>query len=177
MKKKYIVRLTDLERATLEEVVKKLQGTSQKVRRAQVLLKADANGPGWTDQQIAEAYSCRIKMSVITIIDSGLFTVIDGPAFDAGRDLPRLLILGRCSGLSRLPFGVSLLASSSLAGLDRPCAPPPGEEAGGGGKKAGAFGVFVVTSSGFSGVLGESRAAGRLGAGRLRWQTICAGRP
>jgi hypothetical protein len=61
MQKKYIVRLTDEERSTLEEVVKKLKGTSQKVRRAQILLKADGDGPNWTDQQIAEAYSCRTK--------------------------------------------------------------------------------------------------------------------
>src|SRR5262245_56555365 len=39
MQKKYIVRLTDVERATLTEVVKKLNGSSQKVRRAQILLK------------------------------------------------------------------------------------------------------------------------------------------
>lgn len=43
------------------EVIKKLNGTSQKVRRAQVLLKADADGPNWTDQRIAEAYSCRTE--------------------------------------------------------------------------------------------------------------------
>ncbi len=61
MQKKYVVRLTDEERGALEQVVKKLKGTSQKVRRAQILLKADANGPNWTDQQIAEAYSCRTK--------------------------------------------------------------------------------------------------------------------
>ena len=61
MQKKYIVRLTEKERSTSEEVVKKLKGTSQKVRRAQILLKADADGPNWTDQQIAEAYSCRTK--------------------------------------------------------------------------------------------------------------------
>ena len=45
MHKKNIVRLTDEERQTLRSVVKKLSGTSQKVRRAQILLKADANGP------------------------------------------------------------------------------------------------------------------------------------
>ena len=61
MQKKYIVRLTDQERITLMEVVKKLKGTSQKVRRAQILLKADADGPAWTDKQIAEAYACRTK--------------------------------------------------------------------------------------------------------------------
>ncbi len=61
MQKKYIVRLRDEERDTLEEVAKKLKGTGQKVRRAQILLKADANGPNWTDQQIADAFSCRTK--------------------------------------------------------------------------------------------------------------------
>lgn len=61
MQKKYIVRLTDEERKILREVVKKLKGTSQKVRRAQVLLKADADGPNWTDKKIAEALSCRTK--------------------------------------------------------------------------------------------------------------------
>jgi hypothetical protein len=61
MQKKYIVRLTDSERATLTEVVKKLKGSSQKVRRGQILLKADADGPAWTDAQIAEAVGCRTK--------------------------------------------------------------------------------------------------------------------
>jgi hypothetical protein len=61
MQKKYIVRLTDEERKVLREVVDKLKGTSQKVRRAQVLLKADADGPNWTDKKIAEALSCRTK--------------------------------------------------------------------------------------------------------------------
>jgi hypothetical protein len=61
MRKKYIVRLMEEERETCRLTVKKLKGTSQKVRRAQILLKADADGPAWTDKQIAEAFSCRIK--------------------------------------------------------------------------------------------------------------------
>ena len=61
MPKKYIVRLTDAERQTLSEVVGKLKGSSQKVRRAQVLLKADADGPCWTDAEIADAFGCRTK--------------------------------------------------------------------------------------------------------------------
>jgi transposase len=59
MQKKYIVRLSDEERGVLKEVLGKLKGSSQKVRRAQILLKADADGPGWTDNRIAEAFSCR----------------------------------------------------------------------------------------------------------------------
>ena len=59
MQKKYIVRLSDVERQQLREIVGKFKGSSQKVRRAQVLLKADADGPGWTDDRIAEAFGCR----------------------------------------------------------------------------------------------------------------------
>ncbi len=62
MKKKYIVRLRDAERATLDHVVRKLVGSSQKVRRAHILLKADADGPAWTDARIAEAYGGRRQM-------------------------------------------------------------------------------------------------------------------
>jgi transposase len=61
MNKKFIVRLSDEERAVCQEVIKKLKGSSQKVRRAQILLKADADGPGWIDSRIAEAFNCRVQ--------------------------------------------------------------------------------------------------------------------
>jgi hypothetical protein len=61
MNKKYIVRLNDSEREQLYQVVKKFSGSSQRVRRAQILLKSDAAGPSWTDQQIADAFGCRTK--------------------------------------------------------------------------------------------------------------------
>ncbi len=41
--KKYIVRLVDGEREQLNQIVKKFSGSNEKVRRAQILLKADAN--------------------------------------------------------------------------------------------------------------------------------------
>ena len=56
--KKFIVELSDEERQTCQEVVKKLKGTSQKVKRANILLKANS---GWTDAKIAEALDCRTK--------------------------------------------------------------------------------------------------------------------
>ena len=59
MQKRYIVRLTDQERDELCKVVKKLKRTGEKVRRAQILLKADADRPNWPDKQIAVAFSCR----------------------------------------------------------------------------------------------------------------------
>jgi hypothetical protein len=59
--KKYLVRLTDAEREILQQVVCKFKGNSQKVRRAQILLKADADGPDWTDAKVAEAFGCRTQ--------------------------------------------------------------------------------------------------------------------
>ncbi len=81
MQKKYVVRLCDEERETLKEVVKKLKGTGQKVRRAQVLLKADANGPGWTDVRIADAFSCRtrtVEKLRRRLVECGFDEALDG---------------------------------------------------------------------------------------------------
>jgi hypothetical protein len=81
MQKKYIVRLSDGERATLKEVVKKLKGTSQKVRRAQILLKADANGPNWTDERIADAFCCRtrtVEKIRQRLVERGFDETLDG---------------------------------------------------------------------------------------------------
>ena len=61
MNKKYIVRLSDKERGICQQIIKNLQGSSQKFRRAQILLKADADGPGWLDVKIAEAFNCRVQ--------------------------------------------------------------------------------------------------------------------
>jgi len=61
MAKKYIVRLSDEERSQLQNIIKKLKGTSQKVQRANILHKADADGPNWSDAKIAEAFSCRTR--------------------------------------------------------------------------------------------------------------------
>jgi transposase len=58
MKKTYIVRLSAEEREICLAIIKKLKGSSQKVRRAHILLKADADGPNWKDQDIADAFLC-----------------------------------------------------------------------------------------------------------------------
>ena len=59
--KKYVVRLSDDERGVCQEILKHLKGSSQKFRRAQMLLKADADGPGWPDVRMAEAFNCRVQ--------------------------------------------------------------------------------------------------------------------
>ena len=61
MNKKYLVRLRDEERAVCEATVKSEKGKSEKLRRAVILLKADADGPGWNDEKISEAVGCRTR--------------------------------------------------------------------------------------------------------------------
>ena len=61
MNKKYIVRLTDEERAVCEATIKNEKGKSEKLRRATILLKADAAGPSWPDQKISEAVGCSTR--------------------------------------------------------------------------------------------------------------------
>ncbi len=61
MKKKYVVRLSNRQREFVQAVVDKLDGSPRKVKRAQILLKADARQEGWTDVQISEAFSCTVK--------------------------------------------------------------------------------------------------------------------
>lgn len=57
--KKYIVRLTEEERESLKALVTKGRASARKIRHAQVLLKVDADGPKWTDEQTAEAFGIR----------------------------------------------------------------------------------------------------------------------
>jgi transposase len=61
MHQKYIVRLSDEERGICQQIIKHLKGSSQKFRRAQILLKADADESGWSDVKIAEAFDCRVQ--------------------------------------------------------------------------------------------------------------------
>jgi transposase len=55
--KKYVVTLTDEERARLDEMARTGKAAAYKITHARVLLKADASpgGPAWTDGQIADA--------------------------------------------------------------------------------------------------------------------------
>ena len=60
MNKKYVVRLSDEERGVCQAILKNLKGSSPPFRRAQILLKADVAGPGWSEAKIAEAFNCRV---------------------------------------------------------------------------------------------------------------------
>ena len=58
MKKKYVVRLTGAQRKRLESMFRKGEAGALELRRARILLKADASGPAWADALIAEAFEC-----------------------------------------------------------------------------------------------------------------------
>jgi hypothetical protein len=55
--KKYVVRLSDDERARLEEFIRKGKPAAHLVTRARILLKSDVSeaGEGWSDSRVAEA--------------------------------------------------------------------------------------------------------------------------
>ncbi len=57
MNKRYVVRLTVPEREELEGILSKGKANVRKLVHAQILLKVDAEGPCWTDEQAAEAFN------------------------------------------------------------------------------------------------------------------------
>jgi hypothetical protein len=55
--KKYVVRLSEVERVQLNELIQKGKRSAQLLTKARILLKADVSdaGDGWSDSRIAEA--------------------------------------------------------------------------------------------------------------------------
>jgi transposase len=76
---KYVVRLTDEERQTLQQLVAGPRVARDKALRARMLLKADVDGPGWSDGQIADAFE--VGVSTIhrvrqRVVEDGLQAVL-----------------------------------------------------------------------------------------------------
>ena len=61
MGNKYIVRLTSPERVELTSLVSKGKAAAYKIQHANILLKADIDGPAWTEPAISEAFGCSMK--------------------------------------------------------------------------------------------------------------------
>ena len=61
MKKKYVVNLSDSERELLKACVETGKTEAYRIRHAHILLKADAEGPGWSDARISEAFGCHSR--------------------------------------------------------------------------------------------------------------------
>jgi len=58
---KYVVRFTDEERQTLQQLVAGPRVARDKALRARMLRKTDVDGPGWSAGQIAEAFEVGIS--------------------------------------------------------------------------------------------------------------------
>jgi transposase len=61
MAKKYIVRLTPVERKWLENFVRKGKTQAYRIKHANILLAVDADGPGWDDEPAAEVFGCHVN--------------------------------------------------------------------------------------------------------------------
>ena len=106
MNKKYIVRLAKKECKQLEKMVSSGKAAAYKIKHANILLKADADGPGWTDERIAEAFACHPNTARgirQRLVEQGLEAALQrkkqafasrGPVLD-GRGEARLIALSR----------------------------------------------------------------------------------
>ena len=59
--KHFIVRLEAEERTLLEDMVRAGRVAGYKIRHANMLLMSDADGPGWTDERIAEGLRVSVR--------------------------------------------------------------------------------------------------------------------
>ena len=106
MAKKHTVRLSDSEREILHGYIKRQSGTSTRVRRAHILLKADADGPAWPDTRIAEAFDCSVT-TVENVRKRLVFHGFDVALHGKKRDVPPVGAgtRGRNRGVARVADG------------------------------------------------------------------------
>jgi transposase len=127
MNKKYIVRLSDEERRQLTELTSKGKAAASKIRHAHILLKADADGPAWTDTKIAESFAVSVN-TVLGIrqrlVEQGLEAALNRKPQARPSRTPRLdgegearLMALRCSAppAGRARWTLRLLAAQAVA--------------------------------------------------------------
>jgi hypothetical protein len=83
MAKKYVVRLSEVERVELEAWVKTGRAAARKRLHAQILLKADEgeHGPAWTDAAIRQALdvsSRTVERVRQCLVEAGVPTAVNG---------------------------------------------------------------------------------------------------
>src|SRR5512143_1004725 len=98
MPEKYIGRLTAEEREQLTAVVSKGNASAAKIRHAPVLLKADADGPNWTDAQSADA--CSVHLNTVAgirkrLVGQGLEAALNRQPQTCPSRLPKLDGVGK----------------------------------------------------------------------------------
>ena len=79
--KKYVVRLSDEERAQLEALIGKGRSPARRLLKARILLKADVGeaGEGWNDSRIMEALDTNVSMIFRArkqLVEEGLAAVL-----------------------------------------------------------------------------------------------------
>ena len=83
MRKKYLVRLSETERAELEALVKTGRAAARKRLHAQSLLKADEgeHGPAWSDAAVSQALEVGVRTVERVrqcLVEAGLETALNG---------------------------------------------------------------------------------------------------
>ena len=83
MRKKYLVRLSETERAELEALVKTGRAAARKRLHAQILLKADEgeHGPAWSDAAVSQALEVGVRTVERVrqcLVEAGLETALNG---------------------------------------------------------------------------------------------------
>ena len=101
MNKKYIVRLADEERSQLTALTSKGKAAAYKIRHAHSLLKADADGPAWTDAQIAESFSSSVT-TVLGVRQRLVAQGLEAALHRKQQDRPSRAPLGDGAGEARL---------------------------------------------------------------------------
>ena len=89
---KFVVRLSVSERLSLEKLLSQARAAKAKLLRARMLLKADADGPAWSDPAIAEAFD--VSLSTVhrlreRFVSEGFDAALDRKPFC--RTKPRVL--------------------------------------------------------------------------------------
>src|SRR5258708_40068517 len=103
---KYVVRLTDEERQTLQQLVAGPRVARDKALRARMRLKADVDGPGWRDGQIADAFD--VGVSTIhrvrpRLVEAGLEAALHPPPL--AHTKPRTLDRAHAARLVAIALG------------------------------------------------------------------------
>src|SRR5688500_6364956 len=116
MHQKYVVILTDAERADLERLIAAGTAPARKLAHARVLLKADKGpgGPGWVDAAIAEA----VKISQPTIARIRQQCVEAGVEAALNRRAPRRVCARKLDGEQEARL-IALTCSEPPAGQAR----------------------------------------------------------
>jgi transposase len=86
MAKKYVVRLAPEERDELQGLVRRGKTQAYRIKHANILLAADADGPNWTDEQVAEAFGCHARTASNVrqrFVEQGLAAALERKKQDA----------------------------------------------------------------------------------------------